>query len=87
MRADLTLLLPLAVLWPMLLAGLALLPGWGPRMVMLLLLGPLPALFSLGGLSARTRLAMPVPPPGSILPHFQPVCQEVSKSQPHSESQ
>eukprot|EP01041_Mallomonas_annulata_P038612 gene38612-62151_t len=33
MTADLTLLLPLAVLWPMLLAGLALLPGWGPRMV------------------------------------------------------
>ena len=36
MIADPTLLLPLAVLWPMLLAGLALLPGWGSRMVLLL---------------------------------------------------
>lgn len=44
MTADLTLLLPLAVLWPMLLAGLALLPGWGPRMLTFLPLGPLPAL-------------------------------------------
>ncbi|WP_277022770.1 complex I subunit 5 family protein [Paracoccus hibiscisoli] len=44
MTTDLSLLLPLTVLWPMLLAGLSLLPGWGPRMLMLLPLGPLPAL-------------------------------------------
>jgi hydrogenase-4 component B len=44
MTADPTLLLPLAVLWPMLLAGFALLPGLGPRTVLLLPLGPLPAL-------------------------------------------
>ena len=44
MTFDPTLLLPLAVLWPILLAGLGLLPGLGPRILGLLPLGPLPAL-------------------------------------------
>ncbi|MDP3137173.1 MAG: complex I subunit 5 family protein [Burkholderiaceae bacterium] len=44
MTVDAVLLLPLAVLWPLLLAGLSLLPGWGPRMLSALPLGPLPAL-------------------------------------------
>lgn len=44
MTVDAVLLLPLAVLWPLLLAGLSLLPGWGPRMLTALPLGPLPAL-------------------------------------------
>ena len=42
MTSDPTLLLPLAVLWPMLLAGLAPLPGSGPRLVL-----PLPPLLPL----------------------------------------
>jgi formate hydrogenlyase subunit 3/multisubunit Na+/H+ antiporter MnhD subunit len=59
MTADLTLLLPLTVLWPMLLAGLALLPGWGPRMVMFLPLGPLPALAAALFAPRDTPVALP----------------------------
>lgn len=59
MTADLTLLLPLAVLWPMLLAGLALLPGWGPRMLTFLPLGPLPALAAALFAPRDTPVALP----------------------------
>ena len=59
MIADPTLLLPLAVLWPMLLAGLALLPGWGSRMVLLLPLGPLPALAAALVASRDVPVALP----------------------------
>jgi len=59
MTADPTLLLPLAVLWPMLLAGLALLPGWGPRMLTLLPLGPLPALAAVLFAPRDMQVALP----------------------------
>ncbi|WP_374328171.1 complex I subunit 5 family protein [Paracoccus pantotrophus] len=59
MIADPTLLLPLAVLWPMLLAGLALLPGWGSRMMLLLPLGPLPALAAALVASRDVPVALP----------------------------
>lgn len=59
MTADLSLLLPLAVLWPMLLAGLCFLPGWGPRMVTLLPLGPLPALAAALYAPRDTLVALP----------------------------
>ncbi|WP_156118004.1 proton-conducting transporter membrane subunit [Paracoccus sp. PAMC 22219] len=63
MTADLSLLLPLAVLWPMLLASLSLLPGWGPRMVTLLPLGPLPGLAA----AVITPRDTPVALPGILL--------------------
>lgn len=44
MTFDPALLVPAAVLWPVGLALLALLPGWAPRMVAALPLGPLPGL-------------------------------------------
>lgn len=54
-----TLLLPVAVLWPMLLALLSLLPGWGPRMLKLLPLGPLPALAAALIAPRDTPVALP----------------------------
>lgn len=44
MTADLTPLLPLAVVWPIVLALFCLVPAWGPRMIALLPLAPVPAL-------------------------------------------
>ncbi|MFC1457078.1 complex I subunit 5 family protein [Microvirga arabica] len=44
MTADLALLLPLAVVWPLILALFCLVPAWGARMIWLLSLAPVPAL-------------------------------------------
>ncbi len=44
MTADLAPLLPLAVVWPLVLALFCLVPAWGPRMIALLPLAPVPAL-------------------------------------------
>ncbi len=44
MTAGLAPLLPLAVVWPLVLALFCLVPGWGPRMIALLPLAPVPAL-------------------------------------------
>ena len=63
MTVDAVLLLPLAVLWPLLLAGLSLLPGWGPRMLSALPLGPLPALAA----AVQAPRDLPVALPGVLL--------------------
>ncbi|SCY98072.1 complex I subunit 5 family protein [Microvirga guangxiensis] len=44
MTADLALLLPLAAVWPLVLAVFCLVPAWGSRMIALLPLAPVPAL-------------------------------------------
>jgi len=63
MTVDAVLLLPLAVLWPLLLAGLSLVPGWGPRMLSALPLGPLPALAA----AVTAPRDLPVALPGVLL--------------------
>lgn len=59
MTIDTTLLLPLAVLWPILVALLSLLPSLGLHMVKLLPLGPLPALAAALIAPRDTPVALP----------------------------
>lgn len=63
MTADLASLLPLSVVWPLVLALFCLVPAWGPRMIALLPLAPVPALCAVL-LAPRDRLA---PLPGLLL--------------------